>query len=730
MKRFGIALVSFGRGRLLAALLFALMGVLLALQEHTPLLRLRNLQFDQYQRQMPRTRDAEPAVVVGIDTASIERLGRWPWSRAVVADLVAKITDGQPLAVGFDILFSEPDHYSRGELQRQLPGIPAGTLAGLKDPDEKLADALFGEPTVLAAIGISNALPGARQPARNPLAQALAEAREHPVTRYPITLLSLPVFESHVAGMGLINAGADSATQSSEKGILRSVPAVALVGAPGDNNAGNNAGNSAGNSAKPMLSLPLEMVRIALQWKNNQVAPPVRLDTGVTGEGPITRLSIGDLGLPVQPNGEILLHFGRANSNYYVSAIDVLEGRIGAEVFANRFVLVGTNTPFEDRMITPRGENLPGIDAHVQVIESILAGTALRRPLAMEWIELAAFILCGLALLGAVPVLQPRFALATFGASAVLLIGGGYAAFALGRWLFDGLSVTVLLIPGFMALLSSTLIAADRERQKAEEDLRASREAAARMAGELDAARRIQLGLLPDPEAIFAGETRFALSALLEPAKEVGGDLYDCFMLDEKRLALAIGDVAGKGVPASLFMAIAKKLTGALTRRNADLGMAVQEIEQELNRENSECLFVTAIIAVLDVETGAFTYVCAGHDAPVLRRGGETTRLDMSESGPPLCMLGDFPYFAGQAQLEPGDLLVFFTDGVSEATDGTGLFGIDPVMAAVAAAPADEATRALLTGIHQAVRKFENGLPAADDLTLMVLRWNGAPGAQ
>jgi adenylate cyclase len=134
--------------------------------------------------------------------------------------------------------------------------------------------------------------------------------------------------------------------------------------------------------------------------------------------------------------------------------------------------------------------------------------------------------------------------------------------------------------------------------------LQATREAAARINGELDAARRIQMGLLPNPASDFAGETRYQVAALLEPARAVGGDYYDCFALDPARLCFAIADVSGKGLPASLFMAVAKTLTGALTRRTDDLGLAMREVEAELNRENPECLFVTAFVGVLDANTG------------------------------------------------------------------------------------------------------------------------------
>ena len=172
-------------------------------------------------------------------------------------------------------------------------------------------------------------------------------------------------------------------------------------------------------------------------------------------------------------------------------------------------------------------------------------------------------------------------------------------------------------------------------------------------------------------------------------------------------------------------MAISKTLTGALTRRNANLGEAVQDVERELNRENSQFLFVTSFVAVLDVESGLFTYVCAGHDAPVVKRGAAVFNMELSDGGPPLCALGDFPYSAGETRLEAGDVLCMFTDGVTEAMDGVGLFGGEAVMRSLAGCPDDASTRDIMMSLHQAVRTFENGLPAADDLTVMLLRWVG-----
>ncbi|MBS1131251.1 MAG: CHASE2:Stage sporulation, partial [Proteobacteria bacterium] len=352
---------------------------------------------------------------------------------------------------------------------------------------------------------------------------------------------------------------------------------------------------------------------------------------------------------------------------------DVLAGVHPPELFNNHFVIIGFNsTGLQDRIITPLGESLPGIDIHAQVIESLLDGQALQRPYWIAQIELASLLCGGLLLIGTIPMLRARrYAALSFTALMLFLLAGGYLAFFAGRWLFDGASQIILLSPVFIALLGNTLITADTQRREAERQLQKSREEAAWVNGELDAARRIQMGLLPDTTAMFAEETRFEVAALLEPARAVGGDYYDCFMLDDRRLCLAIGDVSGKGVPASLFMAISKTLTGTLTRRQHDLGLALREIESELNRENPECLFVTAFISILDVETGTMEYACAGHDAPIVLRDGGLSRIDTANiSGPPLCTADDYPFLAAKVQLLPGDLLCLFTDGVTEATGG------------------------------------------------------------
>lgn len=270
-------------------------------------------------------------------------------------------------------------------------------------------------------------------------------------------------------------------------------------------------------------------------------------------------------------------------------------------------------------------------------------------------------------------------------------------------------------------------ITAARLHQIAEHKLRDSREAAARVAGELDTARRIQMGLLPDLAAVTTAESRFSVAAILEPAREVGGDYYECFSLDEHRYCFAVADVSGKGVPASLFMAMTKALASSLMRRYTTLGDAVSEISSELDRNNPEMFFVTAFFAVLDTRSGELTCVSAGHDAPLLLSGGQVSRIALGEKqGPPMCAIPGYRFLSETHKLQHGDTICLFTDGATEATNGTSFFGPDRLAAAFVSQPREAATADYADALRQKIREFESGTQAADDLTIMVMRWHGA----
>ena len=216
-------------------------------------------------------------------------------------------------------------------------------------------------------------------------------------------------------------------------------------------------------------------------------------------------------------------------------------------------------------------------------------------------------------------------------------------------------------------------------------------------------------------------------AATLIPAKAVGGDLYDAFMLDARRFFFISGDVSGKGVPAALFMALSKAFTkSAILRSDGDLAAAVEAANHDMSRENAADLFLAALIAIVDIETGEVEFCCAGHENPLLLdENGSLSEIAL-EGGPPLCTLEDYPYPVEKLQLAQGAALVIATDGATEARSPTGaLFGRKRLFDLLAGVSRTSGAKDIVEIVVNDVRQFEDGAPASDDLTVVVLRYLG-----
>lgn len=235
---------------------------------------------------------------------------------------------------------------------------------------------------------------------------------------------------------------------------------------------------------------------------------------------------------------------------------------------------------------------------------------------------------------------------------------------------------------------------------------------------ELAIARNMQLSILPR-QAPCAREVEVA--ALMVPAKEVGGDFYDYFMLDAHHLAMVVADVSGKGIPAAFFMAISRTLfkSNALILREP--AQVVNRLNDQLCAENDQMMFVTAFFAVLDLRSGELEFVNAGHNPPVIRgRRAEVSLLPRNQNTA-LAVLHDQRYLQGRIQMQAGDTLLLYTDGVTEANDPSGrMFGEQRLLNTVMAhGGVGDLPQALL----QQVRAFEDGTAQADDITCVAVRY-------
>ena len=670
--------------------------------------RLSAAWFDFCQSLSPRQIVSMPATIVEIDHKSLAALGQWPWPRFVLAQLIDAINAQRPAAIGIDILMPEPDGRSPERLlaraRRQDPEL-ARRLEALPGNDAELARALADAPTVLAAAGMYDATGMLlRAPPFRISDRAAGGASAAPASpalpRFAGVLTSLDALDGAARGRGLVTA-------EPAGGVIRRLPLVASID----------------GTLAPALAV--EMLRVAVGAKS------LRLFTsGAAVEG----VGVGDFVASTEADGAVRVHFSPHNTDRFISAVDILEGRFDPARLEQKLVLIGlTGLGLVDEKNTPLGVTMPGVEIHAQLLENLFDGTTLRRPAWSPPVEGLVFLLLGGVLVAATPRWKPgAAALLALGCTAAVL-ASSYLAFRAGRLLFDAATPGLGLLLLFGLLLVLTLTETYRQKRSLEREVQRQREEAARIAGELDAAKRIQMATLPRTD-FLRGDRRVDLAATMIPAREVGGDLYDFFRLDERRLFLLVGDVSGKGVSASMFQAVSKALYKSTMLRapDGDIGALMATANAEVSRDNPEMLFVTLFAAVLDLDTGELAYCNAGHDNPYLFGAADAAVRRIADGdGPPLCAMDDFPYDGARLRMQPGEWLCIVTDGVTEAQRAGGeLYGgrraedlLLRFRDAHAAADADAVVAALRADVHA----FEAGAEPADDLTVLVLRWNGSP---
>lgn len=247
-----------------------------------------------------------------------------------------------------------------------------------------------------------------------------------------------------------------------------------------------------------------------------------------------------------------------------------------------------------------------------------------------------------------------------------------------------------------------------------------------RIRTELTLASRIQADMLPDAGQVLRERKEFSLYASMTPAKKVGGDFYDFFLTDENHLAVLIADVSGKGVPASLFMVIAKTLLQGRIEGSDKLAEAVAAVNERLCAANKNGMFVTAWIGVLELSTGLLTYVNAGHNPPLLGNGKKGYEYLKERSGFVLAGMENMNYSQKVLQLVPGDILFLYTDGVTEANDEKGSLYGESRLRELLNSKAEAEPRQLAKAVWKDVQDFQGRAEQFDDITMLVLCYQGA----
>jgi adenylate cyclase len=659
--------------------------------------------FDLEEKISPRVPTDLPVVIVAIDEASLAPpWGQWPWPRTQVAALVQKIAAGKPAALGVDIIFAEPDRFSPENLVN-LPNIPPAVVAALAamPSSEAVLGAAFKEAPTVLGMGPVPEPPAGPQARITPTPLRTIGPDPRPfLETYPAILRSLPAITAGETGRAMLVGNPDP------DGIQRRVPLIV----------------EAGGNILPGLAL--ETLRVATGERGFTVASSA---LGIEGVGLANAL------FPTDGKGRAFPYFAPPQSTPTVSAGDVLSGAVDPKMFAGTAVLLGvTGLGLVDLKQTPLGL-MQGIEVQAQLLQALLSDNLLRRPAEVQQAEPAIVLVVLLVVVFLLPYRHPLVAMGLLGVILVACLEMEFAAFRYSHFLIDGVYPSLASIITFGVMLSANLRHAEADRLRLAEELEREREQKARLEGELFAARAVQMGLLPRPLPRVSETSSVDVHALIETARLVGGDLYDFVMLAPNRLFFAIADVSGKGVDAAVFMAMTKSELRVATMQHGEaldrvFGNAntkIAEISDQTRAEGARPMFVTVFAAVLELDTGAVFYASAGHDSPYLLRDGTTPlRLD-TVGGPPLGTLDEFDFPVDGARLQPGDVLLLYTDGVTEAKDEGGAFYTSGRLDALMAATKGGTAKGVVNVIREDLRQFVGTADQADDITLLAVRWLG-----
>ncbi|WP_337661023.1 CHASE2 domain-containing protein [Erythrobacter sp. Alg231-14] len=653
----------------------------------------RRTMFDTWQIVSPRQITADNVVVVEVDDYSIEEAGQWPWPRYVTAQLIDQIGAAQPRAIGIDVYFTEPDplspqNFADRYLEEELDSETRETIRALPDMDQYLGIILGQTPSVLGRVVTNDQGETADQYFFNPEVSGTPPPQILTGDRVVASIFTL---DEVAMGHGMLNGEPDT------DGLVRRVPLATKVGEV----------QAAGFAA--------ELARIAMD------VPQLEWSAG--------GLTFGDKTVPTDDGANMRFRMGTLPEEAKISALEVLNQEVSADVFKDKVVIIGViATGTYDIVGTPLNSEAFGVHVQAQAVDAILENAWVSRPAYMTAVEIGlAVLLVILIIVGANASRNWPFWLA-FGV-AVALPFGSWLGYTQGNVLFDPARPLLVAACAAIALAITRFAVARSERKRLADELVEERVRASEQKGELEAARRIQMSMVPGEKTLSRLDHRTEIGAVLEPAKSVGGDFFDAVKINEHLLLFMVGDVTGKGVPAALFMALSKTLSKSnLARAGDGLAEAVEALNRDLMDEADDEMGLTMLVGTVDCRTGATQLINAGHENPMVVRqdkdGNDTVDTFEMKGGPPFCVI-EFPYQVESIDLNEGDTLIVITDGATEAAnEADQLFGMSGVLASLTARN-DGSAKGRASKLAKEVRLFEGSNDPTDDLTIFALRYLG-----
>ena len=402
-----------------------------------PVEELRVRTFDLFQLIDPRHKTVRPVTIVDIDDKSLAKFGQWPWPRTRIADMIVNLTNAGAVAIGFDVVFSEPDRLNPDLVASQMRYLDDATRARLRElpsNDQVLAEAIKRSHVILGETG----LPAVESELDKTLpftgvATVGEEGAEKFLFEFPGLLRNVPVIEKVAAGRGLFSI------KTERDGLIRRVPMIM---------------RTQGNMIMPSLSL--EIMRIITR------TPTLLVRTDKTG---IRAIRLKGVEIPTDKNGQLWVHYARLDPSIYVSASDVLDNTVSPDKINGKLVLIGTSAAgLNDIKTTPVSSTMPGVEIHAQVLESVLSRAVISQPNYALGVELLAAMIIGILVIIFTPNLGPVRLVLAGALFAAILVGTSWFFYAQYRYLIDFTYPLLSTTAIYLTFIFSSFVREQRQR--------------------------------------------------------------------------------------------------------------------------------------------------------------------------------------------------------------------------------------------------------------------------
>ena len=580
------------------------------------------INYDFYQKVFNRG-EVKNITIIDIDEKSIAKIGQFPWRRDAYSKILYNLNQYNPLAIAFDIVFSEEDKQNPKSLLSQLQKESNQSIdIEVLNTNQIFVDSLAQSKVILPILGEPN--DSFIENKSKPKLRVLAKGNDprNYIYKFKNKITSLEEINAVVSGIGSISL------IPSIDGIIRKIPVLYNID----------------NLIWP--SIALETVRVATKQKNLLVKTN---DYGI--ELIKTRSNI----IPSDQNGVINIKFRDFDKKNYISAIDVINDDFDKKRIENHIILIGSSAQaLFDIVKTANGKVVPGVQIHAHIIDNILNNESIIKNFYTQISENIIFILLIIFLVLIPMKIKPKFSIIFFIGTIVSINLISIIIYQFNFYLdslFSSISGTIIFMASlYFRYLDENLIAIENDKKQS--ILKKERE----IAGE------VQKKLFPKnkkiEEYIFAKNT---------PAKDVSGDYYDYYQVNDNEIYFILGDVTGKGIKAGILMANAAAVFRSLAKMNSSVSKTALYINNQVKDSSYQSMFITAILGRLNIEKKEMEFINMGHEPMMVLDENfnfEYVKSTLPPSG--LMAVKDESFFKTTTMDISGKTILIYTDGVTE----------------------------------------------------------------